>query len=136
MSSASTGSCVVAQQLHTCASAQKPHRLTEARRTASLHRHEDLSSALRYPHRKLAWWCVSVASALGMQRPGGESFCEEELRGSLGKFLRPCLKRKNTVVAGGWDSSVIESFLSRQEALGSNPRGGGIKCMYRTETVA
>lgn len=89
---------------------------------ASLHRHKDLSSDLWHPQGKLAWRCVFVSSELGMQRPGGEGICEEELRGSVGKFLRPCLKRKK--YSGGWDSSVIESFLSRHEALGSNPQGG------------
>lgn len=94
-----------------------------------LHRHEDLSSDLWHPHRKLAWRCVSVTSELGMQRLGGEGFCEEEFRGSLGKFLRPYLKRKNTVVAGGWDSSVIESFLSRHEAWVQILRGEKSVCI-------
>lgn len=84
--------------------------------TVLLHKYGDLSSDLQCPHWKLAWQYASVTSVLGKQR---QEDSWEEFRVSLGKILRPCLKMKITVVAGGWGSSVIESFLCRHEALGS-----------------
>lgn len=69
---------------------------------------------------------------LGKQRPK-DSW--EEFRASWGKLLRLGLKIKLIVVAGGWGNSVIESFLTRYEALGSILRGKKTY-MYGIETFA